>query len=182
MAPRAVRRIVPRRNIFARLTNPRGPGTLALMCPVGVRRDTSPERAGRMLASSNLNKGAGQNASRLSTNLVNIFKVWHFDNPVNGLFMGLEKREADRSRRRSSCKRSHTPRRRGGTADLSGAAPGGGRRRVAPLGGVRAGMAFKGLEDHYGRRKVHIGCVATFNGICGTFQQVSAVPSDTGAW
>jgi len=48
-----------------------------------------------MLASSNLNKGAGQNASRLSTNLVNIFKVWHFDNPVNGLFMGLEKREAD---------------------------------------------------------------------------------------
>jgi hypothetical protein len=61
-------------------------------------------------------------------------------------------------------------------------APGGGRRRVAPLGGVRAGMAFKGLEDHYGRRKVHIGCVATFNGICGTFQQVSAVPSDTGAW
>jgi len=31
-------------------------------------------------------------------------------------------------------------------------APGGGRRRVAPLGGARAGMAFKGLEDHYGRK------------------------------
>ena len=62
---------------------------------------------------SNLDKGGGQVAGDLSINSLNIFKVWYFENSINGLFMGLGKREADRSRRWSACKRPHTPRWRG---------------------------------------------------------------------
>ena len=65
------------------------------------------------------------------------------------------------------------------TTDLSGVAPGGGRRFVAYLPTVCARMAFKRLEmDREG--KVGIGRRATFKGIYDTFKRSAAGPSDTG--
>ena len=51
--------------------------------------------SGRTLASSKLDKGAGQNASSLSTNSVEIFKVRLSANRINSLFMGFVNGKGD---------------------------------------------------------------------------------------
>jgi hypothetical protein len=137
--------------------------------------DTTPI-LGRTLASSKLAKGAGQNASGLSVNLVNIFKVWYSANRGNGLFMGLGKREADKG---SSCRGRV---RLGGEGDGRPFGPSAWWWKAAIRRSLRARTRKVGFQAPRKPKigKVRVGCGGNFKALKAGLQDASACLTETG--